>query len=67
MAGHQGFSLATMNVTLSYFNTLVVDSLSIWCIYPSIWDLSDRSEICSHVGYIHVCRADQKKRKSQRY
>ena len=51
MAGHQGFSLANMNVTLSYFNTLlIVHSLSIWCIYPSIWDLSDRCEICSHVG-----------------
>ena len=33
MASHQGFSLPTMKVTLSYFNTLVVDSLSIVLVY----------------------------------
>ena len=33
MASHQGFSLPTMKVTLSYFNTLVVDSLSIILVY----------------------------------
>lgn len=33
MASHQRFSLATMNVTLSYFNTPVVDSLSIILVY----------------------------------
>ena len=33
MASHQGFSLPTMKVTLSYFNTLVVDSLSIILVF----------------------------------